>query len=327
MDYAKIYEDLILRGLKRSEDWENKKRRDGYERHHIVPRCMGGGDEESNLVLLTIREHFLAHRLLTKIHPGNQKLCRAVFLMSVSCEGVVISSGRGYEKLRDDFLCELRETMSGKATYRNDAGEVRVFPVGGQPEGWFHNSKGTALYINEEGVIKRFSTEEVPEGWSGRNAGKSVYTDGEEFKMYEPGCQPEGWYHASKGTTLYTDGVEVRRFTVGCQPEGYHHISKGKANYTNGLENKSFPIGTQPEGWVTLKPSEYNRMRLSQVNSGNNHPQSNKNLYNFENKFTGESEVGITQHDMGKKYNLNRSHLSRVIRKLASHHKGWKLMG
>jgi hypothetical protein len=41
---------------------------EGYrERHHIKPRSCGGTDAPDNLVLLTAREHFLAHWLLYRI--------------------------------------------------------------------------------------------------------------------------------------------------------------------------------------------------------------------------------------------------------------------
>lgn len=35
-----------------------------YELHHIIPRCCGGTDAKSNLVLLTLSEHLQAHYLL-----------------------------------------------------------------------------------------------------------------------------------------------------------------------------------------------------------------------------------------------------------------------
>lgn len=38
-----------------------------YEKHHIIPKSLGGGNDKENLVLLTPREHFLLHWLLTKM--------------------------------------------------------------------------------------------------------------------------------------------------------------------------------------------------------------------------------------------------------------------
>jgi 5-methylcytosine-specific restriction endonuclease McrA len=38
-----------------------------YERHHIIPRSLGGSDDPSNLVLLTAREHYIAHLLLYRM--------------------------------------------------------------------------------------------------------------------------------------------------------------------------------------------------------------------------------------------------------------------
>lgn len=46
-----------------------------YERHHIVPRSFGMGGEldGDNIALLTPREHFIAHLLLTKCTQGHLK--------------------------------------------------------------------------------------------------------------------------------------------------------------------------------------------------------------------------------------------------------------
>lgn len=41
-----------------------------YERHHILPRSLGGLNNTDNLVLLTPREHFVCHWLLTKMTSG-----------------------------------------------------------------------------------------------------------------------------------------------------------------------------------------------------------------------------------------------------------------
>lgn len=45
-----------------------------HERHHILPKCLGGSNEDDNLIDLFAREHFIAHKLLTTEHPDNKSL-------------------------------------------------------------------------------------------------------------------------------------------------------------------------------------------------------------------------------------------------------------
>lgn len=54
-----------------------------HEKHHIVPKCMGGTNDEDNLIDLYAREHFIAHKLLAKENPDNDKLVYAWWCMSV----------------------------------------------------------------------------------------------------------------------------------------------------------------------------------------------------------------------------------------------------
>lgn len=47
---------------------------DYIERHHILPKCLGGNDDESNLICLYAQEHYYAHKLLALENPSNTKL-------------------------------------------------------------------------------------------------------------------------------------------------------------------------------------------------------------------------------------------------------------
>jgi len=77
MQYDKIYISIIEQAKSRQLD--------GYsEKHHIIPRCLGGIDDKSNLVALTYREHFVCHKLLCKMYPGNLKLICAISFMIYS---------------------------------------------------------------------------------------------------------------------------------------------------------------------------------------------------------------------------------------------------
>lgn len=57
----------ILRG------WTKESSNCYVEKHHILPRSLGGDNSTSNLVCLTAREHFIAHLLLSKMYIGVDK--------------------------------------------------------------------------------------------------------------------------------------------------------------------------------------------------------------------------------------------------------------
>lgn len=69
------------------------------EVHHIKPRSLGGGNEDTNLVRLTYREHFLVHWILTKICSGGdlRRMQRALFAMTMPLSGNRIISGWQFE--------------------------------------------------------------------------------------------------------------------------------------------------------------------------------------------------------------------------------------
>jgi hypothetical protein len=80
MNYQKIYDALITKAKSRPTEPEQY-----YESHHVRPRCLGGGDNEENLVLLTAEEHYVAHQLLVKLNPGHGGLAYAAYLMTIFC--------------------------------------------------------------------------------------------------------------------------------------------------------------------------------------------------------------------------------------------------
>lgn len=89
MNYTDIYNDLCANAKKRSL---------GDEIHHIIPKCLGGTNDSFNLVRLTYREHFIAHKLLVKIYKDNVSLLRALLLLKGKCSGFIPS--RLYEKCK-----------------------------------------------------------------------------------------------------------------------------------------------------------------------------------------------------------------------------------
>ena len=73
------YQKLCQRAQERAKTRKEANEILGYsEKHHIIPRSIGGSDDKENLVFLSAREHFVAHQLLVKIYFYNQKLIFAL---------------------------------------------------------------------------------------------------------------------------------------------------------------------------------------------------------------------------------------------------------
>lgn len=107
--YKYWYLRLILGASRRSIP-------DGYvEKHHMIPRFLGGGDSKENLVSLTFREHFVAHWLLTKCTEGHvfYKACHALVSMGRHSPGRRVTSWQ-YARARK-AACDYRHSAEIKA--------------------------------------------------------------------------------------------------------------------------------------------------------------------------------------------------------------------
>ena len=142
MDYKKHYNRLIA----------NAKNRilEGYtERHHIVPRCMGGDDSSENLVDLTPEEHYVAHQLLVKIYPENHALIKAATMMVPNRP-----SNKLYGWIRKRHAKAQSICQSGKGNSQHDTQ-------------WIHN-----IALRESKKISK--SEKIPKGW---NKGRIINFD------------------------------------------------------------------------------------------------------------------------------------------------------
>ena len=133
MDYLKIYNQLINKANRRNAE-------DGiyYEAHHIVPRCMGGGSDKTNLVKLTAKEHFIAHKLLVEIYPTNGKLIHAYWLMANNKNDdrrEYIVGSREYERLKTKHAELISKLFKGVPKVWKD-NKVRSKKIGN-----FHRNK------------------------------------------------------------------------------------------------------------------------------------------------------------------------------------------
>ena len=144
MNYKRIYENLINRARTRVPP-------EGYiERHHVVPRCLGGSDDETNLVALTPEEHYVAHQLLVKMYPKERGLIYAANNMTANHNG---RKNKRYGWIKRKFSKQRAIDSKGKGNTQygtmwiNKVGttENKKIPKGDPiPKGW---KKGRCLYI------------------------------------------------------------------------------------------------------------------------------------------------------------------------------------
>lgn len=96
--YKQFILDIIInRGRFAIPDGEYK------ERHHIIPKCMGGSDDEENLVDLLLREHIVAHKLLADIYPSCDDVQYSFWMMCNCREYDDAVTPAEYEEARKRF--------------------------------------------------------------------------------------------------------------------------------------------------------------------------------------------------------------------------------
>lgn len=81
-----------------------------HERHHILPKCLGGTNNENNLIDLFPREHFIAHKLLAKENSNNNNLVHAWALMSRinNHQGIYQLTPEEYEEARKAYIALMK---------------------------------------------------------------------------------------------------------------------------------------------------------------------------------------------------------------------------
>lgn len=89
-----------------------------HERHHIVPKCMGGTDNENNLIDLFAKEHYEAHKLLALENSDNYSLIYAWWNMAQingnKSQNRYVLTPEEYEEIRIKCAIVSSERVKGK---------------------------------------------------------------------------------------------------------------------------------------------------------------------------------------------------------------------
>lgn len=126
------------------------------ERHHIIPKSLGGTNDKTNIVKLTAREHFVCHWLLTKMVTGDSqpkmifafhRMFSASKLQNRYTSGI---KSRIYEKLKIVHAQCMRDIKTGSKLSKEHKERIRKSLLG--------KNKGKSLSEEHKRRLKEVNT-------------------------------------------------------------------------------------------------------------------------------------------------------------------------
>lgn len=136
MNYQKIYDSIIERARNRIIEVSIYT-----ESHHVIPKCIGGNNISDNLVNLTPEEHYIAHQLLVKIYPNENKLAYACRMMTLGNKNHS-RNNKMYGWLRRRFSKAMSQLHTGKQVSDETKNKMREAAKLRTPVvGWKHTDE------------------------------------------------------------------------------------------------------------------------------------------------------------------------------------------
>lgn len=228
-----------------------------HERHHIIPRCMDGGNEEENLIDLYAREHFIAHKLLALENPDNQKLIHAWWMMST-----ITKSNKKQECVTPEEYEEARKVFSKSISGENNPIHKIQHPLLGT-----HLSEERKQYlreINTGELSPKYGvplSEETKAKISAANLGK-IITDEARLNMRKAHLGKNMGADSSRAKQVAQyglDGVLIKIWD--CMADVSRQLNIHPMSITNACNGKMQRAGEYQfryvEGEVPLKISPY----------------------------------------------------------------------
>jgi len=289
MNYLKYYCNLIRKAEKRVVP-------EGYtEKHHTFPKSIFGNN--NRIVILTGREHYIAHALLEKIFIERYGL-----------------KDRRTIKMITAFWCMNNQKTKNEYlnSYLYESSKIR--------------------FIDSIKGVKR--TESHRQKMSETNSGKIWWTDGVKTK-HSKECPGEGWYRGRPNINLGRIMSEDTRRKIGEKNSGKKRTEEHKEKvikelktrrwWNNGVEDKhtaecpgdGWVLGRTMESWCKGKKNifsqevmEKNIRRMLKYEYTIKSPDGKIYVIDNLNKFCKENKLTTT-------------HMRSVIKGINTHHKGW----
>lgn len=205
----------------------------GYsEKHHVIPKCLGGTDDKSNLVRLTAREHFICHLLLVKMVEGKAKyqMIKAAEMMTIrnKHQNRYQITSRLYEKLKRDAAEAMSILTKGKPKHTVSSKKILSEKAMGRPspfKGKLHSNK---VKLNMSAAKSKPCVSPIGEKFSStKEAGEAYGISSVAIRgLIERGCA--GWiYERAEDQSVVTNKLmEKKKQKREPSPQSAEHIAK-----------------------------------------------------------------------------------------------------
>ncbi len=243
-----------------------KSRNQYYERHHIIPKSIGGTNDPTNLVLLTPKEHFVCHHLLTKCTEGTDKSKMIYAFWGLTnawgrLRTKIVITSKVYEALKKDVAKLISLNNTGRTFTMSEAAKktISISKMGEKNPMFGKPSPGRGTRRPGVGGRPRGSkwspTERANKMAVRMQPGYYDYTKNPErnkkisnAKKGRPG-PAKGKFWFNNGIIETWAGICPDGFTKGRLPNRNSN-KKGMLWYNNGQINRQFREGTEEQGFV-----------------------------------------------------------------------------
>lgn len=315
MNYKRIYDEFI-------SDRKNKKIIGYSEKHHIIPKMLGGGDTKENIIILSPEDHLFCHLLLAKHYGGKHWFAVKMMLEVEPCTKTdrLITNGKkryAFGSMRRNVSKFYSENYRGENSPSSDKNKYTLKHIDGSV------AFGNRFELSIKTKLARVFISKLILGTR-----KSMH----------------GWYnpeHVKDGVIgheilIQNKVKDKNRFYVYDKNKKEYFVNRYELEQLMGSKKATSLLAshrTWSYGFTLDKNAISREDSIKQITlmasksrcdiSGINNPRSDKNVYRFYNYFTNEVFIG-TRADMAQKYNLRSVDVIRILSNEYDHIKGWR---
>lgn len=291
MDYRKIYNDFI-----ESRRANPPGEAEYSEKHHVIPRCLGGSNKAKNLIPLIPEDHFFAHLLLAKAYD-TFNLWNAARWMAMNIESHYLyltktRIGYGIAKRR------WAEMNRGINHPRADLTIYAFYHIDGDV------FKGTRIDFEAAKDIDHTSVNQMILGkanhcfgWSIKPITRVEVEEAQRERASKSGKKLKGFIRDKKKYKFFNRDLQI--IIDATQSE------MKEMGYLNRTNVSALVSGSRilSKGWILYENKEFAYEKGLQL--GINASRYNPKKYNFINMITKEKRVA-TISEMGESYSKGR---------------------